>query len=153
LADNANGGIDIAQYTWIVIKGNNLVPTSTPSTGLDWSTAPSFSSGQMPTQLGQVSVTVDGKAAFIYFYCSAATDPSCPTDQINALTPLNSTLGSVQVAVNNNGATSSPFTANMKTVTPAFLLFDTSGDIAATHLNGTLVSPATLRQLLRRRVK
>jgi YD repeat-containing protein len=89
----ANGGTDIAQDTWIVIKGSNLVPAATPAAGVIWSDAPDFASGKLPTQLSGVSVTVNGKAAFIYFYCSAATSSICSADQINVLTPLDATLG------------------------------------------------------------
>src|ERR1700734_1282162 len=38
----ANGGDYIAQNTFVVIKGNNLVPPTTPAAGVNWSSAPSF---------------------------------------------------------------------------------------------------------------
>ena len=63
----ANGGTDIAQNTWIVIKGANLVPSNTPASGVIWSNAPDFAQGKLPTQLGGVSATVNGKPAFVYF--------------------------------------------------------------------------------------
>ena len=140
----AYGGPVIAQNDFIVIKGANLVPANTLSSGVTWSTAPSFASGLMPTQLGGVSVTVNSKPAFVYFYCSAATDPSCPQDQLNILTPLDNTTGSVPVVVTSGGVSSPPFTATMQAVAPAFLLFSTAGYIAATHANGALVGPTTL---------
>jgi uncharacterized protein (TIGR03437 family) len=134
----ASGGANIAQNTFIVIKGTNLVPATTPSAGVIWSTAPSFLSGQMPTQIGSVSVTVNGKAAYIYFYCSAATSTVCASDQINALTPLDSTVGSVPVVVtsvtSSGTISSSPYTANLAAVAPAFLLFGSTNYVAATHL-------------------
>jgi uncharacterized protein (TIGR03437 family) len=142
----AYGGPVIAQNDFIVIKGVNLVPANTPATGTVWSTAPSFASGLMPTQLGGVSVTVNNKPAFVYFYCSAATDPSCPQDQLNILTPLDGTNGSVPVVVTSGGVASPPFTANMQAVAPSFLLFSTAGYIAAEHANNTFVfvGPTTL---------
>ncbi len=140
----AFGPATIAQNTWIVVKGVNLVPANTPADGVIWSTAPSFASGLMPTQLGSVSVTVNGKTGFIYFYCSAVTSTICTEDQINVLTPLDSKLGPVQVVVTNNGVSSPPFTANMTAISPAFLLFDTAGHIVATHLNGSLLGPIGL---------
>jgi uncharacterized protein (TIGR03437 family) len=140
--ETANGGTDIAQNSWTVIKGNNLVPANAPSTGVIWSTAPEFNQGKMPTQLGGVSVTVDGKPAFIYYYCSAATSP-CASDQINVLTPLDSASGPVQIVVTNGTVSSAPFTVNLKSVSPALLLFDSS-HVAATHLDGSLLAPATL---------
>jgi uncharacterized protein (TIGR03437 family) len=131
----ANGGTAIAQNTFIVIKGANLVPANTPATGVIWNTAPSFASGLMPTQLNGVSVTVDNKSAFVYFYCSALTDPACTQDQLNILTPLDTTTGPVPVVVTNPTASSPPFTVNLNPIAPAFLLFGATQYIAATHLN------------------
>ena len=74
----ASGGSDIAQNTFIVIKGANLVPTTTPAAGVIWSTAPSFASGQMPTQINGVSVTVNGKPAYIYFFAAPSPARSAP---------------------------------------------------------------------------
>jgi uncharacterized protein (TIGR03437 family) len=139
----ANGGADIAQNTWIVIKGANLVPASTPASGVIWNDAPDFAQGKLPTQLGGVSVTVNGQPAFIYFYCSAATSPVCASDQINVLTPLDSTTGPVQTVVTSGGTSAAPFTSNMKTIAPAFLLFN-SGYAVGTHVNGSLLGPANL---------
>jgi uncharacterized protein (TIGR03437 family) len=140
----AFGPSTIAQNTWIVVKGTNLVPANTPAAGVIWSTAPSFVTGQMPTQLGTVSVTVNGKPGFLYFYCSAVTSTVCNQDQINVLTPLDSTLGPVQVIVTNNGASSPAFTADMTAISPAFLLFSTAGYVVATHLNNSLLGPTSL---------
>ncbi len=140
----ANGGTNIAQNTWIVIKGANLVPSNTPASGVIWSTAPDFAQGKMPTQLGGVSATVNGKPAFVYFYCSAVTSTVCASDQINVLTPLDNTLGPVQIVVNSGSTSSPPFTSNMKAIAPAFLLFNAAGYTAATHANGSLLGPTSL---------
>jgi uncharacterized protein (TIGR03437 family) len=140
----ANGGLEIAQNTWIAIKGVNLVPASTPAEGVIWSGATDFASGKLPTVLGGVSVTVNGKPAFIYFYCSAATSRICASDQINVLTPLDSTLGSVQIVVANGNTLSPPIMANMKAIAPAFLLFNAAGYAAATHVDGSLLGPKSL---------
>jgi len=143
----ASGGADIAQNTYIAIKGANLVPATTPAAGVIWTGAPSFASGQLPTQLGGVSVTVNGKPAYIYFYCSAVTSQICTSDQINVLTPLDTTTGPVPIVVTNaqsSGTTiSSTYTATMDTVAPTFLLFP-SNYVVATHLNGSLVGPTSL---------
>jgi len=140
----ANGGTDIAQNTWIAIKGVNLVPSTTPAAGVIWSTAPEFAQGRMPTQLGGVSVTVNGKSAFVYFYCSAATSTVCTSDQINVLTPLDSTLGSVPIVVTNNGTSTMAFTATMKSIAPAFFQFSAAGYVAGTHADGSLLGATTL---------
>src|SRR5579862_744004 len=140
----ANGGPDFAQNTWIAIKGVNLVPASTPASGVIWSDAPDCAEGKLPVQLDGISVTVNGNPAFIYFYCSAATSTVCASDQINVLTPLDNTIGPVQIVVNNGGSFSQSFTANMKAIAPAFLLFNAAGYVVATHLDGSLLGPASL---------
>ena len=137
-------GPQIAQNTWTQINGTNLVPSTTPAAGVNWSSASSFSSGQLPTQLENLSVTVNGNPAFIYFYCSAATDPGCVVDQLNVLTPLDNTTGPVSIVVSNGSASTPPFTATMQTVAPSFLLFSTAGYVAATHVNGSLLGPTSL---------
>jgi uncharacterized protein (TIGR03437 family) len=140
----ASGGSAISQNDWIVIKGSSLVPSSTPASGVIWSTAPSFANGQLPTQLSGVSVTVNGKAAYVYFFCSAATSTVCTSDQINVLTPLDNTTGPVPIVV-TSGTTASPaYTATLSADSPAFLTFNAQGYVAATHTNGTLVGPITL---------
>jgi len=140
----AYGGAGIAQNTFIVIKGANLVPATTAASGAIWSTAPSFASGLMPTQLNGISVTVNNKPAFVYFYCSAQTDPDCFEDQLNILTPLDNTVGPVPVVVTNGTVSAPAFTASMQAAAPSFLLFSTAGYVAATHLNGSLIGPTNL---------
>ncbi|MGA3187619.1 MAG: hypothetical protein ABSF22_10980 [Bryobacteraceae bacterium] len=134
----------IAPNTWTEIHGTGLAPSTTSASGVLWGTAPSFLQGMMPTELNGISVTVDGKPAYVYFYCSAVTDPSCATDQINVLTPLDTASSSVNIVVTNNGASSPPFAVAVHTVVPSFLLFSAQGYIAATHLNYTLIGPPTL---------
>jgi uncharacterized protein (TIGR03437 family) len=140
----ANGGTDIAQNTWIAIKGVNLVPANTPANGVTWTNAPEFANDKLPTQLSVVSVTVNSKPGFISFYCSAVTSAVCSSDQINVLTPLDTTLGSVQIVVTSGNASSPPFTSNMKGIAPALLLFNAAGYTAATHANGSLLGPTNL---------
>ena len=140
----AFGGPAIAQNTFIVIKGTNLVPPITPSTGVTWSNSPTFDTGLMPSQLNNVSATINGKPGFIYFYCSAGTDPACAQDQLNVLTPLDSSLGPVLVVVSNGTTSTQGFLTTMDKVAPSFLLASTAGYIVATHRNNSLVGPVTL---------
>lgn len=133
----------IAENTWIQIKGTNLVPAGTPSAGVVWSSAPEFALGQMPVTLGGISVTINNKPAYVYFYCSAATSSACSQDQINVLSPPDSTLGTVPVVVFSNGTTTAPFSVTMHSVVPALFNFDGS-HVVATHLNYSLVGPASL---------
>jgi trimeric autotransporter adhesin len=132
--DTDGGFPTIAQNGWIEIKGSNLAPSSVGA-GMVWNNAPDFAFGEMPTQLGGVGVTVDGKPAFVYFVS--------PT-QINVLTPLDSTTGPVQVVVNNNGVSSAAFTASENAVAPSFPLFSGAHYMVATHANGSLAGSASL---------
>lgn len=142
--NTAWGGTDIAQNTFIEIKGTNLVPGDTTAGGVIWNNAPEFQSGRMPTRLGGVSVTVNGKPAFVYFFCSKVTTPACATDQINVLTPLDDTVGPVSVIVTSGSASTAAFTAQLKTLAPTFLLFSPAGSIIATHADFSYLGPVSL---------
>lgn len=137
------GGTDIAPNTFIEIKGVNLVPADTPASGVIWSSAPEFLNGRMPATLGGVSVTINGKPAYIYYFCSAKTS-ACATDQINVLTGLDATPGPAQLIVKSGATSSAPFTVNVKPLAPAFLLFNGEGYVVATHANFSLLGPRTL---------
>jgi len=133
----------IAQNAWVQIKGTNLVPATTPAAGVIWSTAPEFALGQMPTTLGGISVTINNKPAYVYFFCSAATSSACPQDQINVLAPPDPTLGSEPVVVTNNGLSTAPFNATSHAIVPALFNFDGT-HVVATHLNYALIGPTSL---------
>src|ERR1019366_1032918 len=82
---NATGeAATISQNTWVEIKGSNLSQTTRIWGGGD------FLNGQMPTSLDNVSATVNNKPAYIYFISPA---------QVNILTPLDSSVGTVPVQV------------------------------------------------------
>jgi uncharacterized protein (TIGR03437 family) len=127
--DTAGGFLDIAQNDWIEIKGTNLA-----SATMNWDNAPDFAQGKLPTQLGGVSVTVNGNPAFVYYIS--------PT-QINVLSPLDSTIGPVQIVVTSGGTPSAPFTANIRPAAPSFPLFGTNY-VAATHADYSLLGPTSL---------
>ncbi len=137
----------IAQNAWIAIKGNHLTPATTPAGGVYWSNAPEFAQGKMPTQVGTISVTVNGFPAYVWWFCSAATTPACAQDQINVLTPLNVNAAGDQqvlVVVKNGSDSSAPFPILKTEVTQSVLLFDIPGHAVATHLNGSLLGPTSL---------
>jgi uncharacterized protein (TIGR03437 family) len=142
----ANYGLNrIAQNAWTAIKGTHLVPATTPAGGVFWSNAPEFLQGKMPTQLGGISVTVNGKPAYIWWFCSAATTPTCAQDQINILTPLDDATDQQDIVVVKNGADSSPaFLVPKDDVNPAVLAFDVPGHAVATHLDASLLGPTSL---------
>jgi uncharacterized protein (TIGR03437 family) len=134
----------VSQNDWIQIKGSNLVPASTPAGGMFWSNAPEFAQGRMPIEVGGVSVTVNGKPAYVWWFCSKATTPACSEDQINVLTPLDDYLGQVLVVVKNGPVSSGAFLVNKVPVTPSILRFSARGDAVATHVDGKLLGPVTL---------
>jgi uncharacterized protein (TIGR03437 family) len=131
----SGGGAGIAQNAWISIYGIDLAPASLGLGGLTWSDAPSFNSGQMPTVLDGVTVTVNAKPAYIYYVSGA---------QLNVLTPLDSTTGFVAVTVYNGTSTSAAYTAHLQAVSPGFLRFGDGVHVAAEHADGSLLGPASL---------
>ena len=129
---NAEGeSPNIAPNTWVEIKGVNLAP---PGDSRIWQGS-DFTGNLMPTQLDKVSVTVNGKSAFVYYIS--------PT-QINVLTPPEAMNGPVEVQVTNNGTATAAFTAKAQPLSPSFFVFSGGTYVAATHANGSLLGPATL---------
>ena len=131
----SGGGTNVAQNTWIEIYGADLAPASVGAGGLTWSSAPSFATGQMPTELQDVSVTIDSKPAYIYYVSPV---------QINVLTPLDSTIGTVTMTVNNGGTASAAFNVTLQAVSPGFLRFGDGIHIAAEHAGYALLGPASM---------
>jgi uncharacterized protein (TIGR03437 family) len=131
----AGGGYDIAQNTWVEIHGFGLAPATVGANGMTWSDAPEFASGRMPTQLGGVSVKVNGKSAYIYYVS--------PT-QVNVLTPLDSSTGLLNIQLTNGSSTSDPIAVKLTPLAPTFLLFGGGPYIASVHADGSLVGPASM---------
>jgi uncharacterized protein (TIGR03437 family) len=119
----------IAPNTWVEIKGVNLAPDSRTWADSD------FVKNQLPSQLDGVSVTVNGKSAFVYYISP---------QQVNILTPPDAMSGPVQVQVTNNTATSASFTAQAQSLSPSFFVFNGGPYVAATHVNGAYLGPPTL---------
>ena len=120
----------IAPNTWIEIKGVKLAPDGDTRIWQD----SDFVANQMPTQLDQVSVTVNGKNAYVYYISST---------QINVLTPRDAMNGPVQVVVNNGVTAGGPFTAQAQSISPTVFTFGGTY-VAAEHLNYSLVGPGSL---------
>ncbi|MBN8730457.1 MAG: VCBS repeat-containing protein [Acidobacteria bacterium] len=142
----AGGGSDIAQNSWVEIRSTNLVPAGIPASGLDWSGAPEFTSGHLPESLPglPVTVTVNGRPAYVYFVCRAAASSQCAMDQINVLTPLDDTLGVVPAVVRAGGVSSEPFLVNLRAAAPGFPLVGGTRYLVATHADYSLVGPSSL---------
>jgi uncharacterized protein (TIGR03437 family) len=126
-----NGGSflpGIAPGTWITIQGSNLA-SSTRS----WNDS-DFSGTALPTQLDNVSVTVNGKPAYVSYI-----SPS----QLNVLSPDDSTVGNLQVEVKTPGGAKVVAAASQDTYSPALFTF-TAGIVtyaAAVHADGSLIGP------------
>jgi uncharacterized protein (TIGR03437 family) len=118
---------NFAAGSWVAIKGSNLSNTD-PRT---WKADTEIVSGKLPTALDGVSVTINNKPAFVYYIS--------PT-QINVQAPSDSATGSVSVVVNNNGAISAGFPANLQTYSPGF--FPWGGAAAAPYIIATRLSDA-----------
>jgi uncharacterized protein (TIGR03118 family) len=128
---NAAGGVTgIASNTYVTITGASLAPVTRV-----WGASDFTGGTRLPTSLSGVSVTVNGKPAYVNYIS---------TKQINILTPVDTTTGPVQIVVNNNGLASASVTATMQTYSPAFFLFKDGKSVAAIHDGGTLVGAATL---------
>ena len=130
----AGGAAGIVQNGWIEIKGTNLTALSVGANGMTWESAREFASGRMPTGLGGVSVTVNGKPAFVYYVS--------PT-QLNVLSPLDDGIAAAQIVVTSGGRSSLPFSVPMKAAAPSFPMFG-SKYLVATHADYTLVGPTSL---------
>ena len=132
LVANAEGEAPtIAPNTWVEIKGANLAPSADTRIWQD----SDFVNSLLPVKLDGVSVTVNGKPAYVYFIS--------PT-QVNILTPPDAISGPVPVAVTSNGAISAPFMVQAQAQSPSFFVFNGGPYIAATHADGTYIGPATL---------
>jgi len=125
-ADTQTG---IAPNTFISIFGSNLSPITR-----NWTTT-DFAGTALPTSLSGVSVTVNGKPAFVYY-----VSPK----QIDVLTPVDTATGPVDVVVSNNTMTSTAASVNMQQFSPAFFLLKDGKSIAAVHAAGGVVGAAAL---------
>ena len=126
---NVSGGAPvISQNTWIEIMGHGLAPDTRA-----WGSA-DFVGGQMPTQLDGVSVTVNGKPAFVEYIS--------PT-QVNVLTPIDSVSGTVQVRL-QNGSVVANLPVQVQPYAPGFFQFGAGPYVAATHADGAYLGPASL---------
>jgi uncharacterized protein (TIGR03437 family) len=120
----------IAPNTWVALQGSGLTLTGDTRA---WQAA-DFVNNQLPTQLDHIGVTVNDKAACVYYI-----SPS----QINILTPPDGISGQVPVRILNNGTVSATFMAQGQTLSPSFFEFP-GGYVAAVHLTGALIGPASL---------
>src|ERR1039457_1948379 len=105
-----NGGsflTGFSQGSWTTITGANLSGTTRI-----W-TAGDFNGANLHPQLDQVSVTMDGKPAFVYFIS--------PT-QVNVLSPADAAVGPVPVQVTYAGKTSNVLNGTEAAFSPSLFM-------------------------------
>jgi len=119
----------IAPNTWIAITGANMAATTRA-----WK-ANDIKNGQLPTTLDGVTVTVNGKPAYLSYISPK---------QINALTSPSTSTSAVQVQTSNGGLTSASIAAQAQVT--ALACFIAKGNyLLALHSDGkSLVGPTTL---------
>jgi uncharacterized protein (TIGR03437 family) len=110
----ASFGAGIQAGSWVAIFGQNLAAAARSLTTAD------LVNGGLPTSLGGVSVTIDNRAAFLYYVSPG---------QVNVLAPADANAGGVQVTVTNSAGTSAAASATLQAAAPAF--FANSGVVAA----------------------
>ncbi len=116
-----------ASATWIAIFGTNLSQSTYTWQPTD------IVNGQLPKSLQEVSVTINGVAAYVEYVSST---------QINVLAPDDATAGSVQVVVTTVGQMSNSFSAQKQNFAPAFFVSGNTAYAAAQHADYSLVDAA-----------
>jgi uncharacterized protein (TIGR03437 family) len=117
-----------APGAWISIYGFRLSGNTRIWTAAD------IVGGKLPTNLDDVSATINGKNAFVYYIS--------PT-QINVQAPADTLSGSVQVVVNNSFGTSAATMVQLQPVLPGFFRL-AEEYISATNADGSYVGPVGL---------
>jgi uncharacterized protein (TIGR03437 family) len=117
----------IESGSWVTIQGTNLANTNPGRTWLPNEVV----NGNLPTSLDGVSVTIDGRAAFVYYISPTQLNVQAPTDAASGLVP---------VVVTNNGQVSAALMAQLQPYAPAFFPYSgTSYAIASRYPDYALV--------------
>jgi uncharacterized protein (TIGR03437 family) len=121
----------IAPETWVTLGGSALSDTTRSWTSND------FVDGNPPVSLDGVSVTINGKPAYV-----AYISPK----QVNVLAPADTTRGAIPVVIRNAHGSGTAINAVMSDVSPAlFLLPAGTGKFPViTHADYSLVGPVDL---------
>lgn len=110
---------------WISIYGYRLA-----SNTRTWAAA-DIVNGKLPTSLDGVSVTINGKNAYVYFISP---------NQINVQAPADTLSGTVDVVVTNSFGISVPTTVQLQTALPGLFRL-TQEFVTATDANGAFLGP------------
>jgi uncharacterized protein (TIGR03437 family) len=130
---NPNAGL--ASGTWLEIYGTNLSTTTRGWAGSD------FNGSNAPTSLDGVSVTIDGKPAYVDFVSPGQVNVQAPDDP--------NTGAGIQVVVSNSAGQSNGFSMQKNTIAPAVLAppsFNTQGHqwVVALHADQSYVGKTGL---------
>ncbi|HET8549569.1 MAG TPA: IPT/TIG domain-containing protein [Bryobacteraceae bacterium] len=136
---STNGVLNGASFTgsigpnsWVSIFGQRLsAGASRLWQGSD------FSGSRLPTAVEDISVTINGRPAYV-----AYVSPG----QLNVLTPADLPEGPATVQVMRGASRSNTFAITIQRVAPALFMFDAEARryVAANHVNGTPVGKTTL---------
>jgi uncharacterized protein (TIGR03437 family) len=115
-ASSYGGYSYFASGSWLEIKGSNLADPADPRLTAaanpgQWTSA-DFNGVNAPTMLDGISVSINGKAAYVWFLS---------TGQLNVQAPEDSATGNVAITVTNCHATSSPTTFARRPLAPGLL--------------------------------
>jgi uncharacterized protein (TIGR03437 family) len=131
-----NSVFNAASYQPAIASGGfvSIAGTGFGSSSRTWG-SPDFSGNNLPTSMDGVSVTINGKAAYVEYIS--------PT-QINAIAPDDDTIGNVQVQVTTPQGASYSGTVLKQAMSPGFFTYQSASTtyVAAIHVDGTLVGPA-----------
>ena len=112
---SAYGGYPyFASGSWLEIKGTNLADPNDPrlaSGSGQWASG-DFNGPNAPTNLDGISVSINGKPAYVWYLSPG---------QLNVQAPEDSTTGNVNITVTNCNATSSTTQFTRRTLAPGLL--------------------------------
>jgi len=130
-----NSVLNAANYQSTIAAGGfvSIIGTGFGTSTRSWNSS-DFSGSNLPISLGGVSVTINGKPAYVEYIS--------PT-QINAIAPDDDTIGQVQVQVTTSQGPSYGGTVLKERLSPAFFTYQSGmkNYVAALHTDGTLVGP------------
>jgi uncharacterized protein (TIGR03437 family) len=131
VVNGANFQREIAPNTWITIFGRLLSGASRPWGPED------FSASHLPTSVEDVSVTINGKPAYVYYVSPG---------QVNVLTPADLFVGPAVIELSRGALKSAPVTAQAQATAPGLFMFDPENRryAAITRANGSLVGKTSL---------
>lgn len=133
VVNGASYAAGISPGAWITIFGENLAPAGVSRI---WNPATEIIDGRLPTSLEGTSVTVNGRAAAVYFVSAG---------QLNVQAPDDDATGPVELKVTTPSGSARATVALLRHA-PGLFAFSPqrSRYVAAVHAGGTLAAPGDL---------